>query len=370
MKRVKPAPVAGSSPAKLAMGKRKREPEPQPAPPKRLSRTTNAAAPPVSRTPTQQTQPLPAPQLSDFSELKGFLPLPVRLHPDADTPPATGDSTPQLARYLYYRPHHATASDDDADVPAERTLLVVNVPFYYTGDELSELFQCFGEVEQAVVLSSRATTQHKPPLLLAPLEQSVYETAAVSTGLDAWQPAPPHAYYRSARVIFASAVSVATATSTALAHSLATAPQPHIPPPATQLFGLPLLLAQYRRQRPAVDALRDSADRFMAVFDAQEQARKKAQREAAQDDGWTLVTTKRGSRNSGGAAGSEEERAERLEQARRKEEKRRAAVAGLSFYRFQGAEKKQTQLVELRRKFDEDKAKVAAMRANRRFKPL
>ena len=129
-----------------------------------------------------------------------------------------------------------------------------------------------------------------------------------------------------------------------------------------------LLIAQYSRQRPNIDSLRSSINSFMAQFDSTERERQQAARTAQQDDGWTTVRTKR-SRSSSGQQQQDEE-AERLEQMKRKEEKKRASVAGLGFYRFQGAEKKQTQLLELRRKFDEDKVKIAAMKANRKFKPL
>lgn len=41
-----------------------------------------------------------------------------------------------------------------------------------------------------------------------------------------------------------------------------------------------------------------------------------------------------------------------------------------NFYRFQMREDKQSKLVELRKKFEEDKARVAKMKANRSFKPF
>jgi len=42
----------------------------------------------------------------------------------------------------------------------------------------------------------------------------------------------------------------------------------------------------------------------------------------------------------------------------------------VSFYRFQSKDRKEAQLVDLRRKFEEDKLKVAAMKANRKFNPV
>ena len=321
--------MAVSCPARLAIGKRKRDHVGESTSSKRLSRTSRSTPSSSADTITQDSHK-PAPT-ADFTELKGFLPLPVHLYPD-NHPFSTSSATPP-ARYLYYRPHHPISSDEDADIPADRTLLVVNVPFYYTANELSELFSCFGEVEEAAIISR--STQHKSPLLLAPLDQSVYETAASSAGLNVWQPGPPHPYYRSARVIFTSAKSLTTATS--LSQSISTSLQPHIPPPPTQPFGLPLLLAHYSRQRPPMAALRESVNRFMATFDQQEQDRAQAQQAAIQDEGWTLVRTKRTARHSGsGSGGVEEERVERLEQLRRKEENKRAAVAGLGFLSLSG----------------------------------
>lgn len=41
-----------------------------------------------------------------------------------------------------------------------------------------------------------------------------------------------------------------------------------------------------------------------------------------------------------------------------------------NFYRFQMREERQSKLAELRKKFAEDKLKVARMKANRSFKPF
>lgn len=386
MKRSRPAAVASKQPVKLSIGKRKRDSETEPTPTKRLSHTKSTSTTPSTTTtqPSAHTKLPPPPLTAGLSALKGFLPLPVQLYPDNDVSTVGGSSA--AARYVYYRAHHApmSASDEEAaDVPADRTLLVVNVPYCWRSEEVSELFSCFGEVEQAVILNRSTTTttttttqpHNRPPLLLAPLDQSVYETAAVSAGLDVWQPAAPHPYYCSARVIFTSATSLTTATSPSLSTSIATSLQPYIPPPPNQPAGLSLLLAHYSRQRPSVTTLRDSVNRFMAAFDTQQQQQQRAlTQHNSTDDGWTVVRSKRSSRltsgSMGGGGGSEEERMERLEVLKRREDKKRAAVSGLTFYRFQGVERRQSQLVELRRRFEEDKTKVAAMKANRKFKPM
>ena len=41
-----------------------------------------------------------------------------------------------------------------------------------------------------------------------------------------------------------------------------------------------------------------------------------------------------------------------------------------NFYRFQMREERQSKLAELRKKFEDDKQRVARMKANRSFKPF
>ena len=54
----------------------------------------------------------------------------------------------------------------------------------------------------------------------------------------------------------------------------------------------------------------------------------------------------------------------------RKKKKKKKAQVGLHVYPWQLRESQREQVAELRRKFEEDKKRVANMRAQRRFKPF
>ena len=113
-----------------------------------------------------------------------------------------------------------------------------------------------------------------------------------------------------------------------------------------------------------IQELKSKVDKYMAEFDENETKneleRKKRQLEV-DDDGFVLAkTTKRrklsnsNSRSSGTQRGRKPKKKYELK----------------NFYRFQMKEEKREKLNELRKKFEEDKAKVAAMKLQRKFKPF
>lgn len=69
--------------------------------------------------------------------LAGFQPLPVLYGADADEK--------DILHYMYIRPHASTSKD--SELPAGRTLFVVNVPVDASRDTLRELFRKAGAVE-------------------------------------------------------------------------------------------------------------------------------------------------------------------------------------------------------------------------------
>ncbi|KAJ3280214.1 Ribosomal RNA-processing protein 7 A, partial [Borealophlyctis nickersoniae] len=94
---------------------------------------------------------------------------------------------------------------------------------------------------------------------------------------------------------------------------------------------------------------------------AQERARN-----VPDEDGFVLVTRARGRRNTNADASGATVTAARPEEVKKLKPKKKELV---DFYRFQMRESKRNQLADLRRKFEEDKKKIAALKANRRFKP-
>lgn len=105
--------------------------------------------------------------------------------------------------------------------------------------------------------------------------------------------------------------------------------------------------------------LRQEANDFMARFDEaqlQEEEARKRRKGLPDDDGFITVEPRR--RRPGEARTG----------AERKPAQRATAVLG-NFYHFQQHDKKREQLLQMRARFEADKKRIAALRADRKFRP-
>ena len=84
-------------------------------------------------------------------------------------------------------------------------------------------------------------------------------------------------------------------------------------------------------------------------------------------DGFVTVTRARGRRNTNKDGSGGSATAVSVEQAKDLKPKEHALM---DFYRFQMRENKRNQLVDLRRKFEEDKLKIEDLKKKRKFKPF
>ena len=131
--------------------------------------------------------------------------------------------------------------------------------------------------------------------------------------------------------------------------------------------GLAGWLAEHRAARPGLETLQAEVDAWVATHDAEAAAAAaRLEEEAAGDDGWTVVGAKRGRRKTtdgdgtavGGVAPAKAARA-----------KTAGPEVHADFYRFQKRENQRAAVAELRKKFEQDKARIAELRAARKFKP-
>ncbi|CAM9224593.1 unnamed protein product [Laminaria digitata] len=136
--------------------------------------------------------------------------------------------------------------------------------------------------------------------------------------------------------------------------------------------GYAALIQRHRRSFPPRQALQAEVDFTLQGFEKEEAAEiagRKAMLESPEDDdGFITVTYKRKrGRNSGnpaesgvaggGGAGGDKK-------------KRKGAGELTDFYRFQMRESRREQLATLRSKFEQDKARVAKMKEQRKFRPF
>jgi len=147
--------------------------------------------------------------------------------------------------------------------------------------------------------------------------------------------------------------------------------------------GLAHYVLQYEADRPSLDAVRSHADSVVARFDFDLAARRAALRRESKykkgealvdDDGFTLVVRggAYGQAVGGGVGvasrkfmdGHVKGKDDKSQRKRHKEGKEKSA-----FYAFQIHEKKRNALLELKRKWEEDKAAVQELKSSKKFKP-
>ncbi|KAJ1819839.1 hypothetical protein LPJ56_003565 [Coemansia sp. RSA 2599] len=133
--------------------------------------------------------------------------------------------------------------------------------------------------------------------------------------------------------------------------------------------GLTRYLFEHRAARPPADLLKAEVDSCMAKFqEAQyERDRMLAQKQNVPDEDGFVTVVRRG-RNTRNSDGKNAVVAATVDEAREAASRKKEVLFG-NMYRFQVRERKRDQLAELRRKFEEDKEKIARMRQARQFRP-
>ena len=118
--------------------------------------------------------------------------------------------------------------------------------------------------------------------------------------------------------------------------------------------GLAKWCSDYMKQRTTLTSIEAKVSEFMADYDKRKEATEKHRQglQEPDEDGWIMVTRKNPKPVQG----------KRHRQKKKKKEL-------LNFYKFQLRESKRQQIAELRRKFEEDKQKVAEMKSKRKFRP-
>ncbi|CAZ85173.1 unnamed protein product [Tuber melanosporum] len=125
-------------------------------------------------------------------------------------------------------------------------------------------------------------------------------------------------------------------------------------------LGIPRYLAHHNLTHPSKTHLQASVNTFIAAFEAEERVRLRAlakRRREPDDDGF--ITVVRGGRTA--PARQEEANAVLEKKGKDKHE---------GFYRFQVRQERKNRQMELLKKFEEDKKRVADRKNLRRFKPL
>lgn len=342
---------------------------------------------------------------SSVTRISGFLPFQVQY--DNDT-----------CHMLYIRAHVGGSSKNakKAQWPEDRTIFIVNVPPDATEREITFLFKSSGTVETVVFDADRpgedsdeesdansaeesdadadspSQQSHSRKKLKAITRGSTSEPIAPSRGHRPKVEPLPIALLRTLRrtgqtahVVFLDASSCTRALALAQAHAV----KPILWPTNAdeeRPRGLAHYIKQYESARPPLDAIRAHADSAIARFDFDLAARKAALRRESKykkgealvdEDGFTLVV--RGGAYGqavGGGVGvasrkfmDEYTKGIHGKESRSKRKRHKEGKEKDAFYAFQIHEKKRDALLELKRKWEQDKDSVEKLKASRKFKP-
>lgn len=239
---------------------------------------------------------------------------------------------------------------------SERALRVAGVPALWDDELLAKFFGQFGAVESAAVGPT-----HHPRW----------------PGLERGQRWREEGEDQSAAgtVVFEDGRGRQRALSAGVPAGGQRRPKAHSAPPLGSgggpTRGLNKWVADYRASRPGAAALQELADKTVVEYEArQEQERREREAKAAEEDGWTLVVGSGGRKKSTeaatGTAVAAVAAAAAAEAHRRKKPKQ---TQQFDFYRFQHREARRNEILELQQRFEEDKRRVARLRAARKFKP-
>ncbi|XP_075716153.1 ribosomal RNA-processing protein 7 homolog A isoform X2 [Rhinoderma darwinii] len=250
-------------------------------------------------------------------------------------------SEEQKVHHYLYAKEQQVRGELDKTHPKNRTLFIINIPAYVTKKGLSEVFSFCGHVESVVLLDKTGSSVKKH------VEGYSFNQRAIKG-------------FRTAYMVFKDASGIKKFRSKEVWTSFVISKRD-----AFVKAGIHKWIEDYEKSLLNVAALQAEIDQYMQEYDDKVETRedKAKEKEGMPDeDGWITVTRK------GRHPGVARTEALNLRLAER-EKKKRAQKELLNFYAWQHRNKKKEHLAELRKKFEEDKQKIALMRAQRKFRP-
>ncbi|KAK5856676.1 hypothetical protein PBY51_008257 [Eleginops maclovinus] len=254
-------------------------------------------------------------------------------------------SSVSVAQHKLYVKEHKVRAERSSHRPMDRTLFVLNIPPYCSEDVVKRMFSEFGSV-QSVELRDHPGSSHES----GPKISKVFRPAAKQG-------------FKVGYVVFENASSIKAAKSHPHNVPLVVSTKEHPVRTGTQKW-----IQQYSDSFVHTDKLQQTVDSFMEGYDKrkkEEEERQKEEAEQQQEDeeGWVKVT--RGSKGTKARPHSEAANKKTLQKEIRKKKRKEL----MNFYTWQHRNTQKEHIAELRKKFEEDKQRIALLRAQRKFKP-
>lgn len=253
------------------------------------------------------------------------------------------DESSTVERHLFIKAH--SSKEVDAYRPKERTLFVLNIPPYIQKEHIEKFFLIHGAIEN-VYLHSKPTSE--PPILI---DSQYFPKAENPKG------------YKLAYVVFRHESSVKNALNFSSKKVRVLTKNTSDP----LLTGIEKYCQEYIDSAVDPEKLLPKLKKYFETYDEnkkEEELKSKLAADTADSEGWTTVNRHSKIKASSNKSSKNKRR------FRRREKKKKEVKELLDFYTFQHKESQQSRIVLLREKFEEDKQKIALMKAARKFKPF
>ncbi|KAJ2481309.1 hypothetical protein IWW56_001836 [Coemansia sp. RSA 2131] len=305
---------------------------------------------------------------SGLDEVGGYKVLPVQF------------SGKEAVHYLYFRQH--SSNKEDILKPSDRTIFMTNLPADTTERDIRRLFQGMARIARVVfhrvvghdvIKTAAADARMMGELASAMADaESTKSKKSKNTDDDKLKPVPRSQLLESGSSAHIVLLEAGELTNVMSMKAGAITEWPSRDSDSTNPLdyrGVSRYLYEHRAARPPLDLLKAEVDSFMAKFEESQYERDRmlAQQQNVPDaDGFvTVVRRGRHTKNTDGAVSVKVLSAD---DAREAGAKKKDVVFG-NMYKFQMRERKNNQLLELRKKFEEDKDRIARMRQARQFRP-
>lgn len=268
----------------------------------------------------------------------------IDLHPEGfSVVPVKYRKTSTAVRHLFVKEHKIREKEDAK--PEGRTLFVINVSPTIDESGLKRLFLNCGEIENIILLP------------ISQLKQKIDTSKSFFDQTDVYN-------FKVAYVIFKEPSSISRALT--LNESFKEKPFILYPKAAKQLVGVELMKKDYNDNLIDVEELQAEINEYMIGYDERKEQEKldAKNKGVADEEGWITVS-RHGKRAYVPNNKSDEKILEKNAKRKKKQQKELQ-----NFYSFQIRQSKMDHLTQLKKKFEEDKKRIAIMKATRKFKPF
>lgn len=261
---------------------------------------------------------------------KGFIAMPVKFSAESKS-----------VHFMFLKEHSIRERDEEK--PRGRTLFVVSVPPYCNEASLKRLFSEFGTI--ADFWLQKTPSAGKPDAQ----KSKLFATEDSAGG------------FKVSYVVFEEEEAVQKALSMCVSEPRVLSPEKEC-----MLVGLRKWCDEYKASFLNIVELQNEIDAYMEDYDKRLEEEKKRAKEMEgipDEEGWIKVT-KYGKKP---VTPRTDAFAKKVRVA---EKKKRSQKELLNFYTFQIRQSKMEHIAQLRKKFEEDKRRIAIMKSSRRFKPV